>query len=69
MPRRVLPIEEKLQLVAGKVHPEIKRLVHEFAREDDTKDAAIVRAAVEDYCRRRLRRKSERLGKPVTAAA
>jgi predicted transcriptional regulator len=69
MPRRLKPIEDKLQLVAGKVHPEIKRLVHEFAREDDTKDVAIVRAAIEDYCRRRLRRKSETLGKRQAAAA
>lgn len=60
MPRRALEAGEKLQLLAGKVHPKIRAQVEEWAWRDRSSEAAIVREAIEDYVRRRLKREAQR---------
>ena len=56
MPRTPIAPNERLQLVAGRVTPEMRRHVEDFAWRDRRTEAAIVREAVEDYVRRRLKR-------------
>jgi hypothetical protein len=52
------PEDEKLQVVAGRVAPRIRKLIEEFAWRDRTTEAALVREAVEAYVRKRLRREA-----------
>jgi predicted DNA-binding protein len=58
MPRTPLLANERLQLIAGRVTPEIKQMVEDWAWRDRTTEAAIVREAVEAYVRERLKRES-----------